>query len=591
VAQRDYLNGTKLNVSYDANRRITGFEHALSGTAFAGFTYGFDKENNKLFEKRTQDNNNGDAYVYDSIYRLTGVKYGVPNLNPSSSYADYTTYADKEEFTLDGVGNRTQLTTDLLTTDYSVNNLNQYLQVGSTAHSYDSNGNLKDDGTYLYYFDYLNRLIEVKRKSDSVSIVVFTYDALGRRIQKTNNLQLITCNYYYDRGAVIEERDGNDAVTAQYTFGYEILTMEKNSQTYYYHANTQGSIYAVTNSSGNVVEQYKYSVCGETSFFDGSGTPITQSAIGNTRLFAGLERDGEVGDLYKVLGKNFSSKLNRFIQADIPANDNLFNPYTYANNNSVDVMPMSAGMTDGSNPNAPSTAPAPSPGPGPGPGEDGASTPTPPIPPTGTVSGAPVTPEAPVGEQPKDCPIGTPVYRRTPFIYCGMPRTAPSIPASLYSTFSVKIDSDGTVTVDDDSYHTPEEKAEFKKRLEWYEYLRRLEAELRERIKNPDAVIEQIRKAREPWDIATIILGGGPLAVALAPAIVETLGGRAVLNWLRKYATKEIGFNIKNEYHKTGPHKGPHLRITIWLKDAPGIGISIQIFPNGKIAIGRNIRK
>jgi len=102
-------------MNYDNNRRITGYSHSEIShpqSIIAGFEYGFDKEDNKLFEKRTHDDNKGDAYVYDSIYRVTGVKYGVPNLNATTDYADYTDYEKKEEFNLDGVGNRQTVQTD-----------------------------------------------------------------------------------------------------------------------------------------------------------------------------------------------------------------------------------------------------------------------------------------------------------------------------------------------------------------------------------------------------------------------------------------------------------------------------------------------
>ena len=45
--------------------------------------------------------------------------------------------------------------------------LNQYTTVGGTSRTHDNNGNLKDDGTYLFGYDYQNRLVELKNKSTS----------------------------------------------------------------------------------------------------------------------------------------------------------------------------------------------------------------------------------------------------------------------------------------------------------------------------------------------------------------------------------------------------------------------------------------
>ncbi|MFC1524969.1 hypothetical protein ACFL5I_01125, partial [Planctomycetota bacterium] len=123
VTSRTYLNGTSLSVGYDGGRRATSYSH---GTSIAAFEYAYDKEDNKKYEKRTHATK-GDAFVYDEIYRLTGVKYGVPNLDPLTTYDDYLTYDSKEEFGLDGVGNRISVTNGT-TINYTTNNLNQYEQ-------------------------------------------------------------------------------------------------------------------------------------------------------------------------------------------------------------------------------------------------------------------------------------------------------------------------------------------------------------------------------------------------------------------------------------------------------------------------------
>ena len=64
---------------------------------------------------------------------------------------------------------------------------------------YDNSGNEIDDGTYLYSYDFENRLRTVTLKSDDATIAVYSYDALGRRVQKvvTNSVGLNgTTNYY-----------------------------------------------------------------------------------------------------------------------------------------------------------------------------------------------------------------------------------------------------------------------------------------------------------------------------------------------------------------------------------------------------------
>ena len=56
--------------------------------------------------------------------------------------------------------------------------------MGGTTHVWDANGNLRDDGTFTYEYDYKNQLIEVKQKPLGMPVAWYRYDALGRRIEK-----------------------------------------------------------------------------------------------------------------------------------------------------------------------------------------------------------------------------------------------------------------------------------------------------------------------------------------------------------------------------------------------------------------------
>ncbi|MFH0888318.1 MAG: RHS repeat-associated core domain-containing protein [Planctomycetota bacterium] len=432
VNERTYANNTQLTVDYDANRRVTNYEHQKiedihhgkqwghhreKETLIAGFEYAYDKENNKLYEKLLHEpKDKGDAFVYDSIYRLTGVKYEVLNLNATADYADYTDYKNKEEFNLDGVGNRTNRTTNNLTTNYSTNNLNQYTQIGNQILTYDKNGNLtsrriplmvhlkerfgicdwakrrdyyKDDDKCEdedddndepdalndmekdlsdcriderkmpqveieldYLYDYANRLVKVNKvfyvRGNMIftrTIATYTYDALGRRISKTtSNFSPLTSNFYYDGARIIEEykidcRKKENPI-AQYVYGNgidEVLQMTKykggcrdRAKTYYYHENALGSIYAITNEKGKVVERYEYEAYGEVTITGPAGKgKRNHSTIGNRFMFTGREYDSETG-LYYYRARYYSAEMGRFLQRDAVPSVNL---YAYVNNN------------------------------------------------------------------------------------------------------------------------------------------------------------------------------------------------------------------------------------------------------------------
>jgi RHS repeat-associated protein len=116
----------------------------------------------------------------------------------------------------------------------------------------------------------------------------------------------------------------------------ELLTSTRNGQTYYYHEDDLDNIQKVTGSSGNVVEQYRYGDYGQPSFYSGSGTPLTSSAIGNYTLFGGHRFDLETG-LYYQRSRYLDPVAGRFTSRDVigiwgdPAS--LGNGFTYTGNN------------------------------------------------------------------------------------------------------------------------------------------------------------------------------------------------------------------------------------------------------------------
>jgi YD repeat-containing protein len=60
-------------------------------------------------------------------------------------------------------------------------------------------GNLtKDKNGYTYHYDHENRLIKIKKSNDTVDVAEFTYDALGRRIEKKDSIANKTDRYYYN---------------------------------------------------------------------------------------------------------------------------------------------------------------------------------------------------------------------------------------------------------------------------------------------------------------------------------------------------------------------------------------------------------
>ncbi|MFC2146740.1 hypothetical protein ACFLRT_05195, partial [Acidobacteriota bacterium] len=80
LSKKQYGNGDTINFLYDRGRRMSDLEvKDKDSNIILKYAYGFNQVNMKTVEQRAHDNNKGDLFEYDSIYRLTNFKINVPN--------------------------------------------------------------------------------------------------------------------------------------------------------------------------------------------------------------------------------------------------------------------------------------------------------------------------------------------------------------------------------------------------------------------------------------------------------------------------------------------------------------------------------
>lgn len=162
---------------------------------------------------------------------------------------------------------------------------NRRTKANNVALGYDGNGNLISDGSRTYVWDDRDRLIQIK--SGSTVIASFSYDALGRRIAKTEGGT--TTNYLYD---------GLDAL---------------------------GSTRLLTDASGAVVQRYDYDPYGTTT--------QTSAGITNPYQYTGREKD-QTG-LYHYRARYYQPGWSRFVSEDPIGLDGGGNYYAYVEGNPV----------------------------------------------------------------------------------------------------------------------------------------------------------------------------------------------------------------------------------------------------------------
>ena len=186
-------------------------------------------------------------------------------------------------------------------------NVNQYETIGGNSLSYDGRGNLTvDQHGYQYSYDNENRITQIKDSSNAV-VVDYTYDALGRRIQKDDGT---VTRYYYDGQRVLLETDDSDDDLRYYVYGNyidEVLVMHDtgDDKDYFYAHDHLYSVVALFADDENVppqdtvvVERYEYDAYGRVRIMDASYNSRTASNCGSSCLFTGRTLDTlDGGDL------------------------------------------------------------------------------------------------------------------------------------------------------------------------------------------------------------------------------------------------------------------------------------------------------
>jgi len=280
-----YANGASTSYSYNPSGHLTDLLARDSKQSTINyFAYTHDGVGNR---KTMTDLTGAHGYDYDKIYQLARATHlGMP----------------EEQFSYDPVGNRLGTAVDLD---------NALLEDNDYSYAYDYNGNLiekvsKATGEKTgYSYDFENRLIKVE---SSGVLVQYKYDPFGRRIEK--NVNGTITRYCYDGPNILLEYDGEGNIKSRYLHNLaidDILAMEQAGKVYYYQKDALGSVVALTDEAGQVVQTYEYDSFGKITNQTGS--------IRNPFTFTGREYDEET-TLYYYRARYYDPNAGRFLTKD-----------------------------------------------------------------------------------------------------------------------------------------------------------------------------------------------------------------------------------------------------------------------------------
>ena len=161
-------------------------------------------------------------------------------------------------------------------TDHNIINSSYRIFVANAlTFIHDKNGKMTNDGNNAYQWDAFGRLRKITRKSDSIVLGQFRYDAQNRRVYHVapfaessiygnirryvySGAQLLS-EYYIDYGQF-------EQILDQYVYGVYLdeIWMRKRSipgqaaEYLYFHHDPLYSVCGVTDTSGNLLEAYEY---------------------------------------------------------------------------------------------------------------------------------------------------------------------------------------------------------------------------------------------------------------------------------------------------------------------------------------------
>ena len=165
----------------------------------------------------------------------------------------------------------------------------------------------------------------------------FKYDARNRQVSRVVNGAATF--YIYDNWNLLEEYTANVTPEVAYLHGVGIdkLISKKDSQniTVYYHHDALGNVVALSNTSGALVERYRYDLFGYPLIQNASASYLGSSAYNNRFLFTGREWLAAL-NIYDYRNRQYSPHIGRFLQTDpirFDAGD--VNLYRYVGNSSV----------------------------------------------------------------------------------------------------------------------------------------------------------------------------------------------------------------------------------------------------------------
>ncbi len=180
--------------------------------------------------------------------------------------------------------------------------------IGASSLSFDAEGNLPQDTSRSpmqnYVWDYDNKMRSADIDGNGSADVSFEYDALGRRVARTQVAN-----------AVVDFHGLFSLAGIAPSSRWASLVTRRGGAVLFAHRNQQYSVYAYSNSSGAVVERIAYTAYGQPTFMNAAGTVQSTSPNSIRYSYTGREWDASL-QLHHFRARWMGPVTGRFLGRD-----------------------------------------------------------------------------------------------------------------------------------------------------------------------------------------------------------------------------------------------------------------------------------
>ena len=281
------------------------------------------------------------AYNYDSLDRLIAA----------------TSAAHTNSYGWDLAGNPTSRIENAVTTTYTLGTGNQLDSWTGGSYKYNYAGCITNitHGSDILALTWDSQYQLTSINTTGAVAETYGYDSLGRRTCSVRSQSgTSTTNYYVYNGIhCIADVNTNGNLIRSYQYGTGIdnvlaMTVYTGTvaKTYYALTDHLGTVHAMADIGGYIIEIYKYDAQGRVlGIYDNYGNPLTESAIGNRYLWQGREYSFAT-EAYFFRSRYYDPTTGRWLSKDRIGISGGVNLYEFCNNNGVNfVDPLGLAMT------------------------------------------------------------------------------------------------------------------------------------------------------------------------------------------------------------------------------------------------------